>query len=59
MSLKTFLLLTGYYGLLAIGWIRIGWQCPVLMLLASTLTALIMSSAARDDEDEEKEDEDK
>ena len=45
MRPKILALLLAWYGLLALGWALIGWQCAVLMGVASCVTALIVAMA--------------
>lgn len=52
MRPKIFGLLLAWYGLLALGWALIGWQCAVLMWVASCVTALIVAMAMAEEADE-------
>ncbi len=42
-------LLLAWYGLLALGWVLIGWRCAVLMWIASCVTALIVAMATAEE----------
>lgn len=48
MRPKILALLLAWDGLLARGWALIGWQCAVLMWIASCVTALIVAAVAQD-----------
>ena len=52
MRPKILALLLAWYGLLALGWALIGWQCAVLMWVASCVTTLIVAMATTEEADE-------
>ena len=54
MRPKILALLMAWYGLLALGLLLIGWQCAVLMWIASCVTALIVAMATAEEANEDR-----